>query len=502
MNYLENITVVWQRLSLVQRAILIAILIAGGIIATFLTKWASSPDMTSLYTGLSAEDAGKICDKLGEKSVPFELRGTGSIYVPKEYVYQMRADLAKDGLPGGDSPGYKLFEEGNFGMSPFLQDVNYTRALQDEIAKSIELFDTVTGARVHIVRPEQNVFKNEEGNATASVVLQVRPGFKVSQGTIAAIAYMVAGSVEGLRAEGVTVVDSQGNLLSSVAQSGVANSANTFMDYKQKTENKITEDIQRMLQMALGPGRSSIVVSAAVDMDSEETLTTTYSKGEPIKEVINTVTEKTGGGVDLEGNTIPPSDEKSEEEITTEKLVPETTKKTSKMAGRILSVSVAAVVDLTAPAVPAEESKEDEQATAKTSAAAKKILSVEQVENLIFSAVGREILKKENLSVVDTPFNRPVVPPEAVVPWHKKYIGIVKQGSLGIMAVCALLVLKMFGGKARAGRSTASANSLGSGEGSPAMLPAGDTREQILKAYRSDPEQVKELFTNWLEEKG
>ena len=99
MNFLENISVVWQKLSLVQRAMLMAILVAGGITAVFLTKWASKPDFRPLYSGVSPEDAGKIIDKLSEKNIVFEQRDTGNIYVPKEHVYQLRADMARAGLP-------------------------------------------------------------------------------------------------------------------------------------------------------------------------------------------------------------------------------------------------------------------------------------------------------------------------------------------------------------------------------------------------------------------
>lgn len=508
MNFLENISVVWQKLSLVQRAMLLAIIVACGITGTFLTKWAARPDMRPLYSGISPEDAGKISDKISEQGIQFELRGNGNIYVPKEYVYRLRADLAKDGLPGGDSPGYKLFDEGGFATSPFVQNINHTRALQDEIARSIQMFDIVSHARVLIVRPERNVFAAKGQNSTASIILQLKPGFQISQSTVAAVIHMVAGSVEGLNSESVTIVDSKGHLLSSVSENTFSSGANTFMDMRERVEQKLAERAQRLLATALGSGRSSIVVSATLDMDSEDTLATTYEKGVAIKEEINTTTKVTGSQTDEAGKSLGPSDEEAEEKFLTDYLVPETTKKITKMAGNILSVSVAVVVDLTAPA-PEAAVVEGEEGTApeQAEAAPTKIMTIEQVENLIFSAIGRDLLTKDNLSVVDTPFNRPPIPEEIKVPWHQAYMGLIGQGSLGFMAICALLALKIFSGKFKPAAGAGAVGGATPGIGgtdtlASTMLPSADMREQISQAFRSDPEQVRELFTSWIEEKG
>lgn len=500
MNFLENISVVWQKLSLVQRALLVSILVTGGITAVFLTKWASKPDMRPLYSGVSPEDSGRITEKLEEKGIVFELRGTGNIYVPKEYVYQLRGDLAKDGLPGSDSKGYKLFDEGGFGASPFLNNINKIRALQDEIARSIQLFDTVATARVLIVQPEQNVFKGSKENSKASVVLQMKPGFRVKQSTVAAITHMVASSIEGLAAENVTIVDNYGAMLSSVNGGGMSNSANTFMDYKERTEQRLADNAQRMLETVLGPGRSNVIVSAVIDMDSEETLVTTYEKGIPTKEEIDSTTTKVGGGTDKNGNVLPVTEDAGTEVITTEYQVPETVKKTVKMAGKIVSISVAVVVDLTLQPKPVVVADGE---TAPPPTAPTKIMEVAKVKSLIFSALGRGMLTEDNLTVEDIPFVRAAIPPAIKEPAYVPYVGLVKQGSLGIMAICALFALKMFSGKVKPGKGAAPVAQLsGGGENAIAALQPGDMREQISAAYRGDPEQVRELFTSWIEEKG
>jgi hypothetical protein len=130
-------------------------------------------------------------------------------------------------------------------------------------------------------------------------------------------------------------------------------------------------------------------------------------------------------------------------------------------------------------------------------------MEVDDVKELILSALGKSKLTKENLTVKDVAFNRPAIPEPGEVPWHVAYIGIFKQSSLGIMAICALLALKIFSGKVKSGKGGRGVAQLASGgEGALAALPAGDMRDQISIAYKSDPEQVKELFTSWIEEKG
>ena len=124
-----------------------AIVLTMGIIGAFLTYWAKLPDMRVLYTELNPEEAAKITDKISEKGVAYELRNGGkSVYVPKDMVYQLRIDLAKEGLPAGDQGGYKLFDNEKIGISPFVQNVNLKRALQDELAKSIHVARGFFGA--------------------------------------------------------------------------------------------------------------------------------------------------------------------------------------------------------------------------------------------------------------------------------------------------------------------------------------------------------------------
>jgi len=508
MDFLQNISAVWQKVGVVQRALLFGILMACIITAGLLTKWATKPDMRLLYGGLSHEEAGIIADKISEKDISYQLRSGGtSIYVPDNQVMPLRISLAKEGLPQGGRNGYKLFDDEKIGVSPLVQQINYNRAMQDELAMTIQIIDGVEFARVHLVRPDQTMFTTESQNATASVVLRFEPGWQISPASVAAITNLVAGAIDGVVAENVTIVNSQGQLLTSEASgNGVVTSANTFMDYKTRVEQITAGKVQDMLELALGPGRSTIKVSAEVDMTSTQTETTTYEKGQPSEEVVQSTSTTEGGGTTEEGKQAGPSSTKKDETVENKYKVPETITRRIDVPGKITSLSVSAIVDLAVTKQPViEEGAEGEAAPEPETVM---IMTVEEVKQIIRNAVGPELLKDEkSLSVVNVPFQRQVIIADDSGSYEKlsRYIEIARQSSMGVLAVCALVVLKIFtGAKKKASGGTAEAQAL---PGQMAMLPAGTSddstaafRHQISAALKQNPDQVKQLFTSWLSE--
>jgi len=500
MNFLQKIVAVWQKINVVQRALLMAIILAMGAIGMLMTHWAKMPDLQMLYADLSPEDAAKVTDKISEKGIAYELRNGGkSIYAPREKIYQLRIDLAKDGLPGGDQGGYSLFDNEKIGISPFVQNVNLKRALQDELAKSIQMIDGVQHARVHIVSNEQVLFNSNKPQTSASVVLKFKPGYRLSNTNIAAIANLVAGSVEGLKTENVTIVDSDGRLLNSQSDGAVANSAGTVQDYKERVEQNLANKVEQMLIAVLGPGRATVRVSAEVNMTSVQMVTETYSPTGKVatKEETksNSETEPSPGG---EAGKTAAGGVKKDETSTTEYLVGKTVEQKSSVPGTVTSVSVAAVVDLS----PAETNQP------QAAGAAAKIMPLTEVEKLIETALGLNLKGKDSLKVVEAKFYRPAVTPEDI-PTPKKldYIAIARNASLGIMAISALLVLKIF---TKASKSAASEAPVGLPAGTEAvgMLTGGASsaepvvvRRQLADVMRSNPDQARKLFVNWLQEK-
>jgi flagellar M-ring protein FliF len=503
MNFFQKIRAIWQNISLIQRALLTAIVLTFIIGGGLLTYWARRPDMRMLYQSLAPEEASKVTEKISEKNIPYELRNGGTaIYVPKEKVYQLRLDMAKEGLPADTQGGYKIFDNEKIGVSPFVQTINLKRALQEELAKSIQMIDGVVHARVHIVSTKQTLFTAQAGETSTSVVLRLRAGHRLSNLNIAAITHLVAGSVEGLRAENVTVIDSQGRLLSRESDETMAGGADTIADYKERVEQNLADKVENMLTAVLGPGRATVRVSANIDMTSTNVVTEIYDPTKKVatKEEIKSNSETEGSTAPTEGGPAIPGGVKKDETIVTEYAVGKTVEQKVDLPGEITSLKVAAVVDLS-PAADANE--------AEAGAEAAKIMELSDVEKLIRNALG--LKETDPLTVVDARFHRPLetlVDEEPPSKWPR-YIAIARQASLGVMAICALLVLKVFSGAKKKVGATAAAGQLPGAEGTAGLLPAGADgseplmlRKQIASTLQSNPEQAKQLFASWLEEKG
>lgn len=498
MDVLQKILLIWRKVSLVQRALLAAVVVASVLVGSLLVHWARRPDMRMLYQDLSPAEASKITDKISEKQIAYELRDGGTtIHVPAQHVYQLRLDLAKEGLPAGEQNGYKLFDDEKIGVSPFVQNVNLKRALEDELAKSIQMIDGVAHVRVHIVNPDQALFVGDTEQTTASVVLRLKPAYRLSATNIAAITHMVSGSVKGLKAENVTIIDSEGNLLSGQGDSTMLAGAGTVHDYKERVEQSLVRKAEDMLTSVLGPGRATVRVSVVVDMNSVSTITETYdpSGKVPTKEEVTTNTEGNAGNATQKttGST------KKDETVVTEYQVGKTVKQQVVVPGEIRSLSVAAFVDLSPADANAAGSKGQPAL----------IMEVKEVEQILRMALG--LKESDSLKVVNAKFHRSSEPPveEQSSSWPR-YLALARQMSLGIMAVCALLVLRVFRRAHRraAAETSAQQQQLAEGAGPAHLLASGESggepimlRRQITHALRSNPDQVKEMFLSWIEEK-
>jgi len=499
MNLLQKIGAIWQKIGLVQRVLLVAVVLTFFAVGALLTHWARKPDLKMLYQDLAPEEAAKITEKIGEKGIVYELRAGGtSIYVPKEHVYQLRLDMAKEGLPVGEQGGYKIFDNGKIGVSPFVQSVNLKRALQEELAKSIQMIDGVTHARVHIVSSEQTLFTAEAGKTTASVVLKLKPGYKLSPLNIAAITHLVSGSVEGLSSENVTIIDSEGRLLSGQSGNAIANGAGTVQDYRERVEQNLEDKVEQLLTTVLGPGRATVKVHAVIDINSISTVTEKYEpKGVATKEEITSGSEIGAGNTSGEGQPAASGSTKKDETIITEYQVGKTVTQQVVLPGEIKSLSVAAIVDLW----PADVNE------AETGGQANQIMDPNDVAELIENALGLNLDGRDSLKVVPVRIQRQkeqLLDEESA--GGLDYIAIARQGSLGIMAICALLVFRMFSRAKKKMQSEAAAKSLPGAAESTGFLPGQTTaspmelRRQISSALQTDPERVRQLFTKWIEE--
>jgi len=242
-----------------------------------LIAWSQRPAYQVLFAGLSTEDAGKIVEKLKGSKVPFRLENGGaSILVPAERVYETRLQIAGEGLLQGGTVGFEIFDTQKLGMTDFVQKLNYQRAIQGELSRTIQSMASVEKARVHIVIQKKSVFAEQDESPSASVVLKLRPGKGLAEGQVVAIAQLVSSSVPGLTTDRVSVIDSAGALLSKVRGSSDDASSNASVSLQRSIEVSLEERARNILEKAVGAGRAVVRVSADVEQKKVESTEEKY----------------------------------------------------------------------------------------------------------------------------------------------------------------------------------------------------------------------------------
>jgi flagellar M-ring protein FliF len=265
----------WNRLSQVQRTLLVGLVVLAAILIPLIFTWASTPSYAVAFSGMSEADAGQITQKLDAEGIPYQVRGGTTILVPSDKVYSVRLEMATAGLPAGGNVGFEIFSGNTFGMTDFTQKVNYQRALEGELERTIGSLNSIEAVRVHIVTPEQTLLSQSQMPTTASVTVKTRPGSALDSGQVKAITHLLASSVEGMTPENVTVVDTNGNMLSTGLGDGT-DAISGQSDSRRAAEAAYAADIEQrikvLLDSALGPNRS--VVKATVNMDWTQRETT------------------------------------------------------------------------------------------------------------------------------------------------------------------------------------------------------------------------------------
>lgn len=244
-------------------------LVAGGFI---FTQWASKPSFSPLFSNLAATDASAIVDKLTSSGVPYQLTDGGqTIMVPKDKVYAERLAMSSAGLPASDKGGYALMDKQGLTTSDFVQHVQYQRALEGELVKTIESIDGVNSSVVHLAIPAKDVFADAASKPTASVLVSTSAGKSLSASQVQAIVHLVASGVEGLSPDDVTVADSSGKVLSTAGQSGIDAAGDVHAQALSDYQGRVGSDIQSMIDRVVGPGHAAVQVTADLDFDQTKT---------------------------------------------------------------------------------------------------------------------------------------------------------------------------------------------------------------------------------------
>jgi flagellar M-ring protein FliF len=292
-EYLKQLIIqlraIWDKLNATQKTILIAtsaVTMAGmiAIIAWSATSSGGSDGAggdsgnSTLFVNLEPEDAAKVTEALTAMKVPYKLENNGrQVMVPKEQLYEARMQMARLGLPQTGGQGYEIFDKLHLGMTDFVQNLNYRRALEGELARTIESLHEVEKARVHVTIPKPSLFTEKKEEATASIILKLRPGEEITEKQVRGITHLVASSVEGLKPRQVTVLDIHGNMLTK----GFADNAlSEQTDHNQSMQNTVEHDLEGKIidifDGLLGPNKARVKISAELDFDQVQKTVESY----------------------------------------------------------------------------------------------------------------------------------------------------------------------------------------------------------------------------------
>lgn len=390
-----------NRLSTGQKTAMVGVMVVSVALIVGLVALVNRPTYGTLFSNLNEGDAAKIVEKLKAKEIQYQLDDGGkTVLVPKNQIYDLRLSMASEGLPQSSLIGYEIFDRTNLGVSDFVQKINYRRALEGELARTILQLSEVEGARVHIVVPERTLFKEDQKSATASVVLKLKSGNPLKEGTVQGISHLVSSSVEGLDAANVTILDARGNLLSenNTKANTFASMTSAQYELQQKVETYLAMKAQHMLESVVGPGNAIVQVNAELDFRQAERTMESY---DPEKTVVRSeqVTDEKG----MVGDSAHPS---SRSTAMTNYEINKTIEHVVDNLGNIKRLSVAAVIN--------GKNSEEAGADKKPNYTPRATEEMTQLGDIVKKAVGYNPERKDEISVVNLPFGTSLQPGDLV----------------------------------------------------------------------------------------
>ncbi|MDB5745562.1 MAG: flagellar basal body M-ring protein FliF [Massilia sp.] len=442
------------------------VLIGGGVAAVLavvvaLWMWSQAPDYRVLYANYSDKDGGAITASLDQMGVPYKFSEGGSaILVPAGQVPELRLKLAAQGLPKGGNVGFELMENQKLGVSQFLEQVNYQRSLEGELARSIQSLGSVAGARVHLALPKPSVFVRDQQKPTASVLLNLQSGRALDPGQVSAIVHLVASSIPELTTGNVTVVDQNGNLLSEQQkQNGLGKQLDaTQLKYVEQVQQNIIKQVESLISPIVGKGNVRAEATADIDFAQVDTAAEMYKPNSPpepqairSQQTSEQLGPNTGAANGIPGalSNQPPglatapldggapaavpqtTTGPSRKDATTNYEVDKTIRYEQRPMGGIKRLTVGVVVNYRRSVDPATG-----KVTVKPLAAAE----VAQINELVKQAMGYSQARGDTLNVANAPFDGVDRPDENGPDWYQDPANLPLAWEIGKYLLIALLI--------------------------------------------------------------
>jgi flagellar M-ring protein FliF len=413
-HFFEDLSKAFKSFSLIQK-----IAILGGaaliIITIFvLVLWANKPVYKTLYGNLDDNSRKQIEQYLQNNKIPYQLQDNGkTISVPDDKVYDIRLNLAKEGIPKVGGAGFELFDKSSFGMTEFMQNVNYQRALEGELSRTIASLDGVESARVHLSIPKDRLFVTKDTEAKAAVVIDLADNANISRDQIKAIAFLVAGAVKGLDPKNVQIVDTSGRLLSEFLtdENAPLLLTQTQLEYQNKVEKELEDKLFTLLSSSLGPGNAIAKVSVELNYDKKSVKSEHFDPDPVLRsrqslEINSINTALSPQGIPgVEPNLAEPDlfeqnvrSEYNKTEDTQNYEVGRTVTEEKKAIGNIKRLTVAVVVN-------DKQALVEENGKRKITMVPRNKDELERIKNIVAMAVGYNEARGDKIEVANIPFD-------------------------------------------------------------------------------------------------
>ncbi len=514
LDYLKSLSRMMLSIVLGGAALLISVII-------ILFLWSQGTDYQILYSRLSPEDSGAVMEKLKEKKIPYKIEGP-VIYVPADRVYETRMELAGEGLPQGGGVGFEIFDKSGFGVTDFVQKINYKRALQGELARTIAQIKEIEGARVHLVMPDKGVFLDEQKKARASIVVRLKPGKSLTPGQVSAIVHLVSNSVDNLKPGDITVVDTMGKMWTRASgEDGIVGLSSSQLEYKTSIEKDLESRVQSMLEKVVGANKAVARVSVDLDNRQVERTEETYDPESQVKRSEQKDFEKTIGGTPGMGvpgvlsnmpgqnrnranaNLEQPQSQRENDVVNYEinKVVSHVVEPVGSIKRLTVSVLVDGIYEVSKDAKGKEVRKfvpRDDKEIAKYT-------------DMVKAAVGFSEKRGDVITVVSSPFeagveegvvaaiDRPSIIEPYMIPMFIKYASV-----LLVVVLLVLFIVRPLVKVHVAPPLPADLRKSLSGGGTDLSLEAGNTADdafvKIRKQVKDNPQQVAMVLKGWLRE--
>jgi len=400
---LNSLQKFWEKLTRPQKVVLV---LAPLVVATALFSlifWASRPQYVTLFSQLDSNEAGEITAKLKELKTEYQLSDGGStVLVPQKEVSEVRLQLANAGLPKESTFSFENLDQMRIGDTDQDRRLRFILGLQNELEKTIETLNGVEYARVHIVMPEHSLFVDDQKDTTAAVTVKTTFGTQMEEDQVRAIAHLLAYSVEGLETEKVTIVDTNGNVLSDMLGNSSIPSKLTAnqLQVQQSVEDNIRKSVQSMFDKVFGTGSTVVRANASLDFD-QKTITSQKSEDGAIVSRQETVEKDTNqsssnGGVPGTDNNVPgyPVTGEGENVSSSEKTSLTENFQPSLIQEEVI-VSPGQIKRLTVSVLADADSVTEEQ--------------LDNIQGIVSSAIGIDENRGDQIQVARLPFNKTIM---------------------------------------------------------------------------------------------